>query len=210
MRVGLVIVAGFVSSACAAKSDDSDAMHVAPTLARGADQTEVAPTPSSSSPAVLAELVAKSRELSIPSETGAYGGTRVGTTTGVGGPAETPIPAMSPLPRRAGVRAGPIEVQPAVSSSTIEREARAQIYWRLRNCKRADGTAPPPDSIVLDFTIRPDGTIEPSSVKATTDDLSLESVAACVLRTFSASPFTGPTEGRNASARVVITWPSVD
>lgn len=209
MRYWLVLA--LMATGCASEPEDDKPMRVAPTVARRSDQTEVAPAPSAASPAVLAELVGKSRELPATTPTGPDGSTRVGSETGADGPPVMPTPALPPPGRqRPGVQAGPIEVQPAVSSSAIEREARAQIYWRLRNCKQNDGTPPPPDAIVLDFIIQPDGTIEPSSVKATTDDRALEPVAACVLRTFAASPFIGPAAGRNASARVVITWPSVD
>ena len=201
----------WLAAGCAAQPEDGNPMRVAPTVARRSDETEVAPVPSAASQAVLAELVGRSRQLPAVRPTAPDGRTRVGSETGAKGPDATPTPALPPpRQRRPGLHAGPIEVQPAVSSPAIEREARAQIYWRLRNCKQADGTPPPPDAIVLDFIIQGDGTIEPSSVKATTEDRTLEPVAACVLRTFAASPFTGPAAARNASARVVITWPSVD
>ncbi len=168
------------------------------------DVTQIA-TPTAPDPAALDALIDAVPE-EVPPPTAADGQTSVGTDTGVPGE-ELPIPAATATPRVVG---GAVQIQPQLSSPAIEREARAQIYWRLRECKGPDGRPPPPESITLAFTLREDGTVDPASVIASADDEELQSAAECVLREFSATPFEGPLATRRTPARIRITWPSVD
>lgn len=172
-------------------------------------EREVAgPVPNQPDPGALAELVAQA-PAEVPQPT-SPAGTLVGSDTGEPEPA-APVAALTQPSRPAPqIHAGEAELAPALSSPAIERAARAQLYWRLRVCRTASGAPPPPDSITLGFTIRQDGTVDPASVSATASDEALAEVALCVLRTFSASPFLGPPAGLDTSARVLITWPSVD
>ena len=105
-------------------------------------------------------------------------------------------------------------MQPRLSNPAIERAAREQIYWHFRECTGPDGKPPPPDTILLMFTIRPDGTVNPALVETRCVDPDLtETYAAtvdCVARQFAAHPFRGPAATRRMAARVMITWPSTD
>jgi hypothetical protein len=100
--------------------------------------------------------------------------------------------------------------QPLLSNPAIERAARAQIYWRLRSCATASGDLPPPETIALSFTLRPDGTVDPATVGAKALEGDLEEVAECVARTFAATPFRGPAAAHGTSPSVIVLWPSVD
>lgn len=165
------------------------------------------PVPRTPDGGALGELVAAAP--SAPGPTGSAG-TLVGTETGEPGPAEVVGEPIAPPDRGPRVQLGRVTVDPPLSSPAIERAARAQLYWRLRTCRQVDGTPPPPDSIVLAFTLRRDGTVDPATVRADATEPGLQTVAACVLRTFSATPFIGPEAGRDMPTRVLITWPSVD
>ncbi|HHH29865.1 MAG TPA: hypothetical protein ENK57_16175 [Polyangiaceae bacterium] len=163
-------------------------------------------TPSAPDPAALERIIDASSEQEVPAATSEDGATAVGTDTGIPGD-ELPVPASTATPR---VMGGAVEIQPQLSSPAIEQQARAQIYWSLRECKGPDGRPPPPESITLAFTLREDGTVDPASVLASADDESLQKTAECVLRAFSATPFEGPLAARRTPARIRITWPSVD
>jgi outer membrane biosynthesis protein TonB len=167
------------------------------------------PVPTATSPAALQELLAAVPSAHPPT-TGSEGSTRVGSETGEkpGASAAASAPGRT---KRGRLKAGEMSLQPLLSSPAIERAAREQIYWPLaQKCKGPDGKPPPPDSILLKFTIRGDGTVHPASVEASSEDPRLEATAECVLREFSALPFRGPPAGRQSDARVIMTWPSVD
>jgi hypothetical protein len=168
-----------------------------PGVDRGAEQPDAI---------ALAELLD-----AVPSGTVAAtapdGGTLVGSDTGVDG---DEMPWAPPAPSRSRLRPGPMRVQPLLSNGAIERAARAQIYWPLRECLDADGQLPPAESITLAFSLRPDGSVDPATVSASASEKRLEPVAECVVRRFSAGAFRGPAAARGTSARVVILWPSVD
>jgi hypothetical protein len=176
-----------------------------PRIASAAPEEEL-PVPTTPDRAALAELLHHVPK-DAPPPTGSSG-TRVGTDSGV--PGEAAVVHGRRASDDPGVRAGPIELQPLLSSPAIERAAREQIYWSLRKCTGPDGNPPPPESITLKFTIEADGSVDPASVSTEVADPALEPTAECVLTAFSASPFRGPAATRRASARVIITWPSVD
>ena len=181
----------------------------APSLATEAPTAEAA-VAATADPVALGEIVyAAPREK--PKSTGPDGSTLVGTDTGVAKTEEEAPPAPSAAAPRSGMVAGAPQFQPALSTPAIERAAREQIYWALsKKCVGPDGKPPPADTIALVFTIRPDGSIDPASVAATTDDKRYEATAECVLREFSALPFRGPTATLHTTARIMVTWPSVD
>lgn len=158
-------------------------------------------------PAALAELVDHSPSARRPRPTAPDGGTLVGTDSGVEG---EELPSVPPMPSPPRLRVGRPRYQPLLSNPAIERAARAQIYWQLRKCTGPGDALPPPESIALSFTLRPDGSVDPATVGATTDDEKLDSVAECVVRTFSSIPFRGPAAARGTSPSVVVLWPSVD
>ncbi|MBW2455992.1 MAG: hypothetical protein JRI68_15855 [Deltaproteobacteria bacterium] len=109
------------------------------------------------------------------------------------------------------MQVGDPEVLPLLSSPAIERAARELIYWNLmQKCSGPNDEQPPPDVITLVFTIRSDGSVDPTSVSASASDKRYEETAACVVREFSASPFRGPPATLRSSARIIVTWPSVD
>ena len=191
-----------------AGADWVDGSAQAPALATATSAMEVE-APTTPDPGALDRILSKVPS-ARPVRTGPDGGTRVGSETGEGGD-ELPRPGNeTSRPRHADVQAGPIEIQPQISSPSLERAAREQIYWQLRACVDAEGKPPPPESIVLAFTIRADGSVDPASVSASAEDKALEPVAECVLREFSSLPFRGPFAARRTSSRVLITWPSVD
>ena len=197
---GLALVA---LSACSASESGVDGGSNADALAAGS--AEVMPVPRRANPGALAEILAHAPS-SQPQATGPDGGTLVGTPTEFDGGAPEPEP-----PKKKQLRTGKLFVQPLLSSPAIERAAREQIYWTLHEqCRGPDGAPPPPDAITLRFTIRHDGSVDPASVSAHANDAQFVDVAECVLREFSALPFRGPAAGRDNTARVIVTWPSVD
>ena len=173
-------------------------------MTKAEDVTAVA-APTTPDPAALDALI-DAVPGEVPPPTRRDGQTSVGTDTGVPGE-ELPTPASTGAPRVVG---GAVQIQPQLSSPAIEQQARAQIYWGLRECKGPGGRPPPPESITLAFTLREDGTVDPASVIATAEDERLQGTAECVLRAFSATPFEGPVATRRTPARIRITWPSVD
>ncbi len=155
----------------------------------------------------LAELIehvpsARARKPTVPD-----GGTLVGSDSGVDG---EELPEPPPVASRPKLRVGRPQFRPLLSNPAIERAARAQIYWQLRKCTTETGAPPPAESIVLSFTLRPDGTVDPATVGAEALDDSLDGVAECVVRMFSTVPFRGPAAAHGTSPRVVVVWPSVD
>ncbi len=172
------------------------------TMEPGASRSGEAPDP-----VALGELLDHVPERPGPRPTGPDGGTAVGTDTGIAGdePAVDP-----PVPAPPRLRVGRARYLPLLSNPAIERAARAQIYSPLRICAEASNPPPPPESITLSFTLRPDGSVDPASVGAIANKEALDEVAACVVRTFSKIPFRGPAAAHGTSPRVVILWPSVD
>jgi hypothetical protein len=205
MNNARAVVVTLLLAACAAERDEGEPVPPPPLVeARG----PAAPVPNAVDPSALAEVLAKG-QAPKPPPTG-RAGTLLGSDTGAPERDEPPSMALPAPPESSRLQAGTAEFQPALSSPAIELAARAQLYWRLRSCRLPDGSPPPPESITLGFTIRPDGSVDPASVSASAEDDALAEVASCALRTFSASPFIGPEAGLETSSRVVITWPSVD
>jgi hypothetical protein len=184
---------------------DTPSLEEAPAPQPSASTVRVAHEPD---PRVRAQIVAAAPDGSAR-PTGPDGGTLVGSKTDVEGTAAVlPAPADS---REQPGRSGPVRVEPLVSSPALERAARAQVYWTLaQKCTTSDGKLPPPESIVLSFTIAGDGTVDPTSITVRSDDPALAPVVDCVLREFAATPFSVPAARGSARSTVLIAWPSVD
>jgi hypothetical protein len=117
-------------------------------------------------------------------------------------------PPPRPKPR---LQAGDLELQPGLSTPAMERAARAQFYWPLvQKCRAPDGSLLPPDSVTLKFTIRPDGTVDPASVRADAARAEFVAAAECMVREFSTLPFRASAAARGGTSRVTATLPSVD
>lgn len=171
-----------------------------------------APVPNRVDEGALAQILAAAPS-THPASTLPDGGTRIGRDTGIDPAGVMPSAAGSAAPAPDGIRleAGGVVVHPLISSPAVERAAREQVYWTLhQKCRGDDGEPPPPDAIILVFTILPDGSVDPASVGVSAEDDAHREIAACVRREFSAVPFRGPMAGRDSSARVIVTWPSVD
>ncbi len=202
-----MVVAALLLAACADGSKSLDAGGVDQTPAPATTQRPQLPIVQQPDRSALDELLARVPK-KRPAATGPDGGTLVGSDTGVVASASA---TTSSGPSKHHARMGKLSIQPLLSSPAIERAAREQIYWNLmRKCPGPDGQPPPPDTITLLFTIRGDGTVAPASVGATTSDKRYEKTAECVVREFSASPFRGPAATRWVSAKIIVTWPSVD
>lgn len=164
-------------------------------------------------PAALDEILAavpKTR----PGPTGEDGGTAIGTTTASASArasVSTPASASAPLPAAPRISVGKISLQAEVSSPSIERAARAQLYWNLvQRCRDKDGAILPPDAITLTFHIDEDGYIVPATITATAAHARHTDPAHCMRRELSAATFRAPAGARGLPASVSMTVPSVD
>jgi hypothetical protein len=98
-----------------------------------------------------------------------------------------------------------------MASASIEREARAQLYWSLvQRCRAKDGSILPPDVVTLVFRIDEDGYIVGSSINATPSKTVYDDAAHCMRRELSAATFRAPGGARGMMTTVTMTVPSVD
>jgi hypothetical protein len=173
-------------------------------------------------PSALDELIAEApKEAMTP--TGEDGGTAIGTETGEE-PGRDPKKKEEDKPQPAAstsaaassrtssqVSFGPLSIQAEMSSASIEREARAQIYWGLvQRCRAKDGGYLPPDVVTLVFRIDDDGYIISSSINATPSKPIYEDAAHCMRRELSAATFRAPVGARGILTNITMTVPSVD
>ena len=164
----------------------------------------------SSDPAALDEIVAAAPKVELR-PTGADGGTALGGETGLPeGPALPPEAPSAPA-RKPRVTVGEPSVQPGMASSSIERAARAQIYWNLvQRCRDRQGNILPHDTIRLRFGFDRDGHIDRSSIIATPIDARFVEAAHCMQRELSKATFRAPAATRGQPGSVDATVPSVD
>ncbi|UQA59409.1 hypothetical protein [Polyangium aurulentum] len=185
------------------------APHAAP-VDPGDGGAQISTTPDK---AALDEILAAAPRLAAR-PTGPDGGTLVGTSTDAGAePADVAAPAPMPNAPVAEpvVEEGKPEVQPGLPSSSIERAARAQLYYPLvTRCKDRDGKILPPDSIELRFRIDADGYVVPSSISAIAIDPRHEDAAHCMRRELGLVTFRAPASARGVGTWVNATVPSVD
>ncbi|MCC6525346.1 MAG: hypothetical protein IT373_22020 [Polyangiaceae bacterium] len=178
---------------------------------------EVEHVPTTPDPKALAEIVGAAPK-STPSPTDPDGGTLVGTDVPPPDGGTEPLPSATAIefaapaaPSGPRLSAGHIEIRPGLSNPAVERMAREQIYWQLvQECRAPDGQILPPDAVLLEFVVRPDGTVDPSSVAATAELPAYRAAAECMQRKFVALPFRPPAATLGRKTVVQATLPSVD
>lgn len=186
------------------------------------DASDAGPPPQAAAvdPAALAEILAKVPKGAVPS-TGADGTSAVGTDTGLkpgdADAEEEPKEPAAPKVDRSGsgsagkVSFGPLSIQGEMASASIEREARAQLYWGLvQRCRAKEGSILPPDVVKILFRIDEDGYIIGSSIIAAPSEPHYEDAAHCMRRELSAATFRAPVGSRGLMTPVTMTVPSVD
>jgi hypothetical protein len=170
-------------------------------------------------PTALDEILAAAPKKAL-SATGEDGSSAVGTDTGLKpgdkGAEEEPKepvapPPANPAPSGGKVSFGPLSIQGEMASASIEREARAQLYWGLvQRCRDKDGSTLPPDVVTIQFRIDEDGFIIGSSINATPSKPVYEDAAHCMRRELSAATFRAPVGVRGLITVVTMTVPSID
>lgn len=185
------------------------------------DASDASPPPATTvDTSALDELLAAAPK-GAASATGEDGSSAIGTDTGVKPsdrdradapkePASQPS-AKAPPPGSVKVSFGALSIQNEMSSASIEREARAQLYWPLvQRCRNKDGSILPPDVVTILFRIDEDGYIIGSSINATPSKPTYEDAAHCMRRELSAATFRAPVGARGLMTIVTMTVPSVD
>lgn len=188
--------------------------------AAAAASGEGSQTPNAVDPAALQELLMAAPK-EMPRSTEQDGGTAVGTETGVKEQREkkkredteaAPSASASAAPAASSnVQFGKLTIQQEMSSASIEREARAQLYWNLvQRCRDKEKNILPPDAITLIFSIDADGYIVPSSITASPSQPVYQEAAHCMRRELSSATFRVPAGGRGLLTTITMTVPSVD
>lgn len=197
--------------------------------ARTSEGLGPSPAPSSASEArasasveadALAELIAAAPKQRPPT-TGAEGASLVGTETGEKPSKEPEVPKKDAAPSPSGsadappqkqkISVGLLSIQRDMASPSIEREARAQLYWPLvQRCRDKAGKILPADAILILFRIDEDGYIISSSISATPSKPEFEDAASCMRRELSVATFRAPPAARGMPTGVTMTAPSVD
>jgi len=152
-------------------------------------------------PAGLAELLAASRADKMPE--GAED--RIGKPTGTIAPPDD----QAAGPNHAGGRVGSVTREAQVAPAAIERRARRELYYPLvRRCSPPKGL--PPDAVIIDLELGPDGRIEPGSVQVSASAPEHAGAAACMRKELAATSFHGPVAARGVRTPIRLTVPSVD
>jgi hypothetical protein len=162
-------------------------------------------------PSALEDLIAAAPK-PAPLAPIADGGPSIGAVTGVPEASESaiepPPPAAKATPR---VIMGAATVQVEMANPTIERAARAQLYWNLvQRCRDKEGKILPPDAISMRFLIDIDGYIAPSSIVARATSPAHADAAHCMRRELSTATFRAPAATWGHMGEVRATLPSVD
>ena len=137
----------------------------------------------------------------------------IGTDTKV--PADAGAAAgVSPTPeapRSSKIRVGKVTAEPAMSSPTVERAARAQLYWPLvQRCRDREGAILPPEVVHLAFQIDREGYIVPATILAFPKEPRFADAARCMARELSMATFRAPAGARGLPQNVSMDVPSVD
>jgi hypothetical protein len=168
------------------------------------------PVPSSAEPGALDEILAAaaSRARSGAADRSAA----IGTDTGVPGDAGPAAPSAPVEPAKtARIHVGKVVVEPGMSSPTIERAARAQLYWPLvQRCRDADGGILPAEVVHLTFHLDADGYVIPATILAVPKDPRFADAARCMARELSVATFRAPAAARGLPQNVSTDVPSVD
>jgi hypothetical protein len=185
------------------------------------EKDDAGPPPAAAAvdPTALDEILAAVPKGAAPT-TGPDGTSAVGTDTklkpGDGDAEEEPKEPAAPAPKvspaeEGKVSFGPLSIQGEMASATLEREARAQLYWTLvQRCRDKDGSILPPDVVTILFRIDEDGYIIGSSINATPSKSIYDDAAHCMRRELSGATFRAPPGTRGLVTHVQMTVPSVD
>ncbi len=178
--------------------------------------------PESADSEALQELL-RAAPKDAPPSTGPDGKTAIGTDTGVKedkkkeetqgdeAPAAPTASASAAPAATSKVHFGAASIQQEMSAASIEREARAQLYWNLvQRCRDKENKLLPPDAILILFRIDLEGFIEPSSIMASPSKPEYQDAAHCMRRELSSATFRAPAGGRGVMMNVSMTVPSVD
>ena len=220
------IVALLAGAACSRSSGEAepDAAAIGSAPAPGASWSREALAPQGAGPAplhpavmgsvdpsALEDLIAATPKLA-PSSTAVDGGPVIGATTGVPeGSASAIEPPPAEAPAKPRVLMGAATVQAGMANPTIERAARAQLYWNLvQRCRDKEGKILPPDAIAMRFLIDIDGYIAPSSIVARAASAEHADAAHCMRRELSTATFRAPAATWGHVGEVRATLPSVD
>jgi hypothetical protein len=106
---------------------------------------------------------------------------------------------------------GKVTVEPGMSSPTVERALRAQLYWPLvQRCRDRRGAILPPEVVRLEFHLDLDGYVIPATVLAVPKDRQYEDAARCMGRELTMATFRAPAAARGQTQEVKTDVPSVD
>jgi hypothetical protein len=160
-------------------------------------------------PAALDEILAAADRARPPPASDRGG--LVGSDTKTPADAGAPVQAAAQAARSATIRVGKVVVEPGMSSPSIERAARAQIYWPLvQRCRDREGGILPPEVVHLAFQIDRDGYIVPSTVVAIPKEPRFGDAARCMARELGTTSFRAPAAARGLPQNVATDVPSVD
>lgn len=205
-------------------SAPSSASSGAPNEGRSGDAMAAPDPVSSVEPDALSELLAAASALKPPpTTTGEEGGSSIGTETGEKKDkkkrskkekeeaAAAPSASASAAAGKPLISIGALSVQGDMASPSVERAARAQLYWPLvQRCRDKEGKILPPDAVLILFRIDEDGYIIASSISATPSKPELEDAAHCMRRELSVATFRAPPASRGMTTSITMTAPSVD
>jgi hypothetical protein len=169
------------------------------------------PVPATADPAALDEILAAAPRHDGGDPAGAGRGGLLGTDTGVRGDGGAEGAAPADPSKGARIRVGKVTLEPGMSSPTIERAARAQIYWPLvQRCRADDGAILPPEVIHLSFHLDRDGYVVPATILAVPREPRFADAARCMARELGMSTFRAPAAARGLPQSVAMDVPSVD
>jgi hypothetical protein len=165
--------------------------------------------PATADPTALDELLAAAPRRA---DAGADRTGLIGTDTGVRGDAGAPDSAPAAETTKAGrVRLGKVTIEPGMSSPSIERAARAQLYWPLvQRCRDPAGAILPPEVVRLTFHLDRDGYVVPSTILAVPREPRFADAARCMARELGMATFRAPAAARGLLENVSMDVPSVD
>ncbi len=177
------------------------------------------PVPTLADRAALDEILAAAPPKPTPAQrpsgadAGADRAALLGTDTGVRGDAgtTTEAPPSGEPPRRARIQVGKVVVEPGMSSPSIERAARAQLYWPLvQRCRDPEGAILPKEVVHLTFQIDRDGYLLPATILAVPREPRFADAARCMARELATATFRAPAAARGLQQNVGMDVPSVD
>jgi hypothetical protein len=169
------------------------------------------PVPTKADPAALDEILAAaaSRGAAAPPPRGGLVGTDTkvpGEAGAAGGASQT-----ADTPRSSKIHVGKVIVEPGMSTPSVERSARAQVYWPLvQRCRDREGAILPPEVVHLAFQLDRDGYVVPATIRAAPKDPRFADAARCMARELSITTFRAPAAARGLPQDVFMDVPSVD